>query len=310
MRGFSGRISSPKPCSAVIDCIPSSMHPTFTIDNPPPASMFTDLIHAYTERAHQLGDSVFSSLSPVINSITKAVSPVYKALLDAFDVASAAAETFVKEMEALVGLVDEEKDQLSSTGDLVDQTHEFSAFEVKGLAEMQFEKGRQSEQYLTAAKSVQAVLSNVSRMLDFYYSFQTLTYLLPTELQPALQDKKVAVIVVPHERPSSRNRRLMKRQESSTTPAAPGSGVVFSESTCFASNTTCAESTDSCSGHGSCIATTRAGKTCYTCSCGVTKNEQGRRQWWAGQSCEKLDLSTYVDPTSFITRYSNLNVFS
>ncbi|KAG9031478.1 hypothetical protein FRB95_002724 [Tulasnella sp. JGI-2019a] len=249
------------------DFIPESTmsHPSFTIENPPPADMFTDLIHAYVERAHQMGDSVFSSLAPAINSITKIVSPVYKSILDAFDIASAGVEKFVTELEMLAGLVDEDTKK-----DAVSTAQEFSAFEVTGLVEIQKEKGRESEQYLTAAKSMQAVLSS-----------------------PALQTRNTVVIVVPVDHTvTTTSSRRSKRQQQPLLPSHPIAGPVFSVSTCFASNTTCAEKTKDCSGHGSCSPTTRAGKTCYTCSCAVTKNEQGRRQWWAGSACEKLDLST------------------
>ncbi|KAG8857057.1 hypothetical protein FRB96_005987 [Tulasnella sp. 330] len=240
--------------------------PDFTIENSPPSSMFTDLIHAYVERAYQAGDSVFSSLSPTIESIKQAVSPVYKALLDAFDVTSPAVETFVKELEMLAGFVDGDEVKAAT-----DTTQEFSAFEVKGLAEVQVEKGRDSEQYITAAKAMQAVLSN-----------------------PALQGRRTAIIVVPveHTTNPSPSHRKSKRQQKLLSPDHPSAGPVFSVSTCFTSNSTCADTTNNCSGHGSCTPTTRAGKTCYTCSCAVTRNEAGRRQWWAGGACEKLDLST------------------
>ncbi|KAG8983669.1 hypothetical protein FRB90_005843 [Tulasnella sp. 427] len=246
------------------DFIPSDMKQSFTIPDAPSASMFTDLIHAYTERASHIFDSVFSSLSPFLASIKE--TPAYKQLLDIFDLAGDAASHFVEEFGRLVEWVDEEiEGKAKATSSDEDK---FSAFEVKGLAEVEKEHGRHSEQYLTAAKSVQAVLSN-----------------------PNLQRSKVAIVVVPPEAPR-RHKRAPQSSAASSLLTASNNKVVFSTSTCFKSNDTCTEKTNSCSGHGSCSGVTIAGKTCYTCSCSITKNDKGRKQWWAGQACERLDMST------------------
>lgn len=135
------------------------MKQSFIIPDAPSASMFTDLIHAYTERASHLFDSVFSSLSPFLASIKE--TPAYKQLLDIFDLAGEGAKHFVEEFGRLVEWVDEEIEGKSKATSSPDED-KFSAFEVKGLAELEKAQGRESEQYITAAKSMQAVLSNVS----------------------------------------------------------------------------------------------------------------------------------------------------
>ena len=125
--------------------MPTHAKTSFTIPNSPPANMFTDLIHAYLERAHQLFKDVYSSFTAEIKH-----SEIYKSLLDIFDLSSEAASMFVEEIGALVGY--EESDS---------SDEQFATFEIKGLAQLEETEGRESEVYLTAAKSVQAVLGRV-----------------------------------------------------------------------------------------------------------------------------------------------------
>lgn len=138
------------------------MKQSFTIPDAPSASMFSDLIYAYTERASHLFDSVFSSLSPFLAAIKE--TPAYKQLLDIFDLAGEGASHFVEEFGRIVEWVDEELEGKSKAAK--PDEDKFSAFEVKGLAEVEKAYGRQSEQYITAAKSMQAVLSNVRPRLQ------------------------------------------------------------------------------------------------------------------------------------------------
>lgn len=68
-------------------------------------------------------------------------------------------------------------------------------------------------------------------------------------------------------------------------------------SSCFTSEEVCKNSTSSCSGHGSCVQASKAGRTCYVCACSATiKGDGSKKQttFWAGQSCEKKDISSYV----------------
>ncbi|KAG8958617.1 hypothetical protein FRC03_008956 [Tulasnella sp. 419] len=235
------------------DFIPHKVKPTFVIPNPPKASEFTDLIHAYVEKAHHLFSDVFSSLEESITS-----SSAYKGLLDLFDMASHAASMFVDELGRMLELVDGE-DEPDEGSD------QFSAFQVNGLAEIQKEHGRDSEEYATAARSMEAFFSN-----------------------PSLQSRQVAIIVVPSEKTSHSRRSA----ESETILSTNSNKIVFSVSTCYKDNNTCVEATSGCSGHGSCNQVTKAGKSCFTCSCAVTEDSKGRKQHWAGLSCEKKDIST------------------
>lgn len=65
---------------------------------------------------------------------------------------------------------------------------------------------------------------------------------------------------------------------------------IFSTSLCYTDAETCEANTTSCHGRGSCVAVTRAGKTCYGCAC--EKSADG--SYWGGVGCEKKNVSSYV----------------
>lgn len=85
---------------------------------------------------------------------------------------------------------------------------------------------------------------------------------------------------------------------SSTASSAPTSsvsvtpylGTVFSTSLCLQTKEACEEYTSVCGGKGQCGETKRAGKSCWTCSCGTTK-VGGSDVRWSGVGCEKRDVS-------------------
>lgn len=67
-----------------------------------------------------------------------------------------------------------------------------------------------------------------------------------------------------------------------------------SVSTCFTSVDSCNNATSTCSGRGQCVQATKAGRSCFVCTCSVTKTGQGNRvktEKWVGESCERLDVS-------------------
>lgn len=71
--------------------------------------------------------------------------------------------------------------------------------------------------------------------------------------------------------------------------------------TCHASESSCLEATNNCSGHGSCYKSSKSESEasaggCYTCKCKdtVVKNQDGsvQRVHWAGYACQKKDISS------------------
>lgn len=70
------------------------------------------------------------------------------------------------------------------------------------------------------------------------------------------------------------------------------SPVIPSGSTCFASSDETNNKTAECLGRGTpVLGLTTRGKQCWVCSCGTTKTK-GKIQKWAGEGCEKQDLSS------------------
>lgn len=70
---------------------------------------------------------------------------------------------------------------------------------------------------------------------------------------------------------------------------------------CYASNSSCVDATNNCSGHGRCYRkyasnNEAAGSDCYACKCvdTVVKKKDGtiKRIQWGGSACEKRDVST------------------
>lgn len=84
------------------------------------------------------------------------------------------------------------------------------------------------------------------------------------------------------------------------SPQQPISAI----SGCFATADACNNGTSSCSGHGQCVKATKAGRSCFVCSCGVTTTGEGnevKTEYWAGQSCERKDISrcVYAPPSEY-----------
>ena len=99
-----------------------------------------------------------------------------------------------------------------------------------------------------------------------------------------------------HER--AHRHRQSKRQTQSPSDAV--SPLVPTTSQCFASEDVCSNSTNSCSGHGSCVQGKRSGVAamkgdvdaeCWVCKCQNGEDSNGRMRYYSGQFCQKEDRS-------------------
>jgi hypothetical protein len=176
--------------------------------------------------------------------------------------ASPQTETFVSELSALVAFL--ESDDLS--------WDRFGAFRITGLRTIADAYGRESEQYTLAASSLTAALRS------------------------ALSKKPhVNMVIFTHqETRANGGGRVERRQDQSPLPSPVPLPPVGSDRLCFTSGEICSNSTDSCSGHGTCVKANRAGRTCFTCACEATQDSEGRTQYWAGSKCQRKDVSGYV----------------
>ena len=178
--------------------------------------------------------------------------------------ASPPTETFVSELSALVVFL--ESDDLS--------WDRFGAFHITGLRTIADAYGRESEQYTLAASSLTAALRSA------------------LSKKPHLD----LVIFTHPETPAAANGggRVERRQDQSPLPSPLPLPPVGSDTLCFTSEEICSNSTNSCTGHGTCVKANRAGRTCFTCACEATRDSAGRTQYWAGRKCERKDVSGYV----------------
>ncbi|KZS98564.1 hypothetical protein SISNIDRAFT_481287 [Sistotremastrum niveocremeum HHB9708] len=182
---------------------------------------------------------------------------------------SPSVENFLRELTPLVDFLDEQQSGRDS----------FGAYIIHGLDDIRKELGEQSLEYQTCVAALKAALESA-----------------------VSNNVRIALVVSP---PSTSS--LQKRVEppaQSPLPSVPSSLPVpqepfYSTSTCYTSLESCQNSTYSCYGHGACTNMTRTASTrsCFVCACGATKDDKGRTQYWAGEACERKDLSV---PTTLL----------
>jgi hypothetical protein len=173
-------------------------------------------------------------------------------LLDIFTVSSVATRTFLSEISALLDFVE--------SGPTSDK---FGAFELKGLGEIQRAFGSGSEQYRIAADSLRAVI------------------------QGAIAKGSINLALLTHAHHSHEKRE----PQQSPIPSPFQNRPIPSTSTCYDSQEACEDKTSSCSEHGQCVEVSKAGRTCFVCGCSATKDSMGRTENWAGEACERKDVS-------------------
>jgi hypothetical protein len=213
-----------------------------------PTSTLSEIIQTCLYRAPLAFSHVFDGS----NGPTVSFSP----LLDIMNV-SPPTETFLSELSSIVEFL--EADHLS--------WDRFGAFRITGLRSIADAYGRNSEQYTTAAASLNAALRSAVN-------------------KPHLN---LVIFTYPVVHAS-----VQKRQDQSPLPPPAPMPPIGSDTHCFASEEVCSNSTDLCSGHGSCVQAKRAGRTCFVCACQATKASQDRTEYWAGSKCERKDISGCV----------------
>ncbi|OCB87351.1 hypothetical protein A7U60_g5490 [Sanghuangporus baumii] len=232
------------------DVIPSSLKQTFSLPDPPSTSLEIPLVvSSYLQRAEHVYSTIFS----------KAPFATAPLLLDAFTThPSSATDAFLSETSQLVVCVESEEKE------------SFGAFDLKGLAELLKEYGKDSELYQLAAETTRAILES------------------------ALKKPELSLVVITY--PGTLTHSFSARQQPPQSPLPPPTTPspqlpIGGVSTCHASTEACGNATSSCSGHGSCVEAQKAGKTCFVCACSVTHDDSGRPQEWAGDACERKDVS-------------------
>ena len=160
----------------------------------------------------------------------------------------------------------------------------FASLDLSTLHDIRQTHGSSSDEYIQVADTLRAYLEQILDDSNF----------------------NLAIITLPPPSTSS----LFKRQAPapSSTPSPTPQQPIGSISACFTTLDVCNNSTSSCSGRGTCVQASKAGRTCFVCSCGVTKTGEGNKVktvTWVGQSCERQDVSGYVNSASYSVLWLN-----
>lgn len=107
----------------------------------------------------------------------------------------------------------------------------------------------------------------------------------------------LAVLTYRPTRSSSFDKRQAVESQVPLPSTAPPQQPIGAISTCFTSLDFCKNATNSCSGRGQCVEASKARRTCFVCNCAVTRIGEGKNvktDYWAGEKCERKDISVYV----------------
>jgi len=177
--------------------------------------------------------------------------------LDIFSISSPAADHFLAGLSAL-------SDFLEYAAPASDK---FGAFQLGGLQEIADAYGRTSEQYNRAVEALHAAL-------------------LSAFAQPDLN-----IVLLTTDAPASPIMPVKREPQQSPLPPPIAMPPLGSDATCFTDVNACSNSTNACSGHGECVSTSRAGRACFVCACVATKDANNRTEYWAGDACQRKDVS-------------------
>jgi len=235
------------------DVLPSSLKPSFSLLGAHDIDSLSSVVSTYLHRARDAYESIYASFSQP--------TPPPR-LLDLFSIPSPSTQAFVMQ----IGVLSEFVDVPSASG-------KFAAIELTGLSDIVRDFGRTSEQYKLASRAIRAMLESVMAHPSVHLALLTFTS-ASTHQDGVHKREEVEPPQTPLPVPNP-------------VPQQPISGI----STCFATEDACSNSTMSCSGRGQCLQATKAGRSCYVCSCRTTMSEAGKKETWAGDACERKDIS-------------------
>jgi hypothetical protein len=210
------------------------------------------LVSTYIHRAAQAFSKIYSPSS--------AASVPVPRMLDVLST-SANADTLFTELSTLVEFL-EDPETFNGAG-------KFAALELNGLGIIADAYGKDSEQYTVAASTVKATLESALAKPNTRVALLTYTSTGSNKREDGTRAPPQSPLPAPGK----------------TTPRLPSAGQ------CFTSASACNNATNTCSGHGACASTSRAGRECFVCACAATKDSKNRTQSWAGTSCQRKDVS-------------------
>lgn len=239
-----------------LEIIPQGFRPSINMIPSPPSSAFSAMIQTSLSRAHEIYTEIFTLPSPDSPSYT------IPRLLDIFSLSSVSTDKFLTEASALIDFLETP---------LPADTTKFGAFEIEGLRAIKEAYGKDSEQYTLAASTLKATMESLMSRDDIHLVLLTAP---PTTSEETMSGAG-----------------MQRRQAQSAVMAPSFMAAQEAISGCFTTADSCSNGTSACSGRGECVGVLKAGRTCYVCSCVATQDDRGRTENWAGQSCERKDVS-------------------
>ncbi|KAF7376598.1 hypothetical protein MSAN_00076400 [Mycena sanguinolenta] len=197
-----------------------------------------------------------SSLSSVISTYLHRARHAYTSIHSADPTSQIKKAWYIAELDSIMAFFDKA------------QGASFAAAELSGLANIRNAHGADSEEY-------RSVLDGTRKLLEHAID----------------HDVRVAMLSFSPSAPAA-----AKRAEPSQAPfpRPPPQSPIGSISTCHTTLDVCNNATSSCSGRGECVSATKAGRTCFVCSCETTSTGTGNQvktETWVGESCERKDVS-------------------
>lgn len=248
------------------DILPPTLALAFSAEVSPSSFSRTSLsLPTLLERANELYDIVRSS--PMLPQSSPEPKP--NRALNIFDLPrSRASMSFLNDLGELV-------DFIEWADFAVTDKSAFGAVDLSSLKDLVSEYGRDSAQYRAAASAIRAAISSAMTNPDLRF------VVIAAPVQSALN--------------AYAKRQQPPSQSPLPVPSPPPQHPISAVSTCFTSLDACSNSTNSCSNHGQCVSASKAGKTCFVCSCTPSKSINGNGQTkttlWAGEQCERVDVS-------------------
>ncbi|SAM81694.1 uncharacterized protein UBRO_03198 [Ustilago bromivora] len=296
--------------SAYHDVIPSHLSPTHTIPTSPNSNSFDALFDSYLSSISQIlksSDSAFSHLAGTFMDgfsasidwlSTTSHSAASKWSQEASELKSTAFSKLEKELRSAEALLA----KLESSGKNEDLS--LQPLRFAGLEEVESTYGADSVEYAKAKKWVQEAVEKITSLFEAKSESQgraaSIAFIVTSSSNgsgavPHLT--KRSDLLLPFKRQLSFDSALSSQDalESKPSPSpSPFPSRLPSNllSTCFTSATDLEKATNSCSGHGSAVKTSKGGKPCYRCQCKATEVRKGKKVYWAGAACEKKDIST------------------
>lgn len=288
--------------------IPSHLSPTHTISTSPNSNSFDALFDSYLSSVSQIlksSDSAFSHLAGTFMDgfsasidwlSTTSHSAASKWSQEASELKSTAFSKLEKELRSAEALLA----KLESSGKNEDLS--LQPLRFAGLQEVESTYGADSVEYAKAKKWVQEAVEKITSLFEAKSESQgraaSIAFVVTSSSNgsgavPHLA--KRSDLLLPFKRQLSFDSALSSQDVLESKPSAsPFPSRLPSNllSTCFTSAIDLEKATNSCSGHGSAVKTSKGGKPCYRCQCKATEVRKGKKVYWAGAACEKKDIST------------------